>query len=491
MQTRGTRAGRAVAPWIVAAAVLAASLALLPSARSRAAHALERAGRACLLRDPPPPLAEEHYVALARRYFEHARDANRAASERLAAAEIAWAATALSRTDLLGEAFDAQFDELLAWCEELPEERGFLALALSAIRDHREQQTAAARGGGNPADALLLESLAAVHEAVDPDNGAVPLFLAGVALEARRPIEAQDLLVRAACAPRIDEQLARRARLAEELLVKSGVEPLVARDFLVRVAFHRTGARAGAGFVAVADGFAPFIERDDTRLTLARVAERVAASALLRADARAAAELAHAARAAPRPSERGQSRAERAQADARRWLERSNGFLRPVRGIHDLAIAFAVVFALAGSCVRGRRVEPGAAARRRRGAGAMPAVATGFALAAPFFTLAALRMSEVWPFEPGTRFVDVVCAPHPALLLLPLAAAPFAVFVGFVARESDAGSAAAVRRLLFTLAFALALGFTWTCSAMDSIDAQSARELAELVQTGAAGPSSE
>ncbi|MBL8768848.1 MAG: hypothetical protein JNL94_15860 [Planctomycetes bacterium] len=476
--SRDRRFGAAV--WIVLAAGVGASFVVSPSAASRAANALRHGAQACMPGYETLTLDDaDDYAALAARFEPIARDESRDPTERLGAAEVVWAANALARTNLIGDGFEVAFDELLALCDACPDEPAFVALAVTAMRDHR---AAIVPGDGAQlrADEFLLESLARTHAAVDPDNGAVPLLLASTALDAGLWTEAADQLTRAACAVVVDEYPLRRLIAAERALIDAGADRLAAREFLVRHAFARAAARTGDLVRSLADRFASANADASTGLALRRVAERVATSTLLRVDAQAAVDVANAV-AAPA----GNGGQDGRGGDPRQWLARGE-VARPIRGIHDLVALCAVGFALLafGTRPRARASEAATAAAKpaRRTAESAPIMAVIFALAAPVAVLVFLAVTRTWPFVRAENSLDVLCAPHPALLALPLASLPFVFGGSFGGSAARGGIRARASRMLWMLAIVYALAFAWTSSAVDDVESQRARALVEQMQ---------
>lgn len=480
------------------AACVGASFILSSSAGPRAWSALKRAGNACAwavgARHEPLRLDDaDGYAALAARFDAIAQDEATDLDTCLGAAEVAWAANALARSNLVGDGFDTAFFELLALADAWPDEPAFVALAATALRDHRAA-VVPSDPIQNRADEALVEALAQAHARHDPDNGAVPALLALAALDAGHTTEAADQLSRAARAVTIDEYPVRRLLAAERVLMDAGADELGAREFLVRRAFTRAGARAGEFVQTLGERLAAVVADDaSTGLALRRVAERVAASTLMRADAQLAAEVAQATRTDGVVDGR-RANEGRESADTRRWLERSE-VAGPLRGVHDLVLLCAVGFALLAAAIRTRArvvLDPAQGARAIRGAGApAPVVAMIFALAAPLAALVFLAVTRTWPFWRSESFLDVLCMPHPALLALPLASLPFILGGSIGKSTASGGTWLAVRRMSWTLAFTYALGFAWTSSAVDAVEGQRARALVELMQFDPASASAE
>lgn len=476
----GTRDRRFVAAgWVLLAACVGASFALASSAASRAYEATKRAFAACAPGHQRLTLDDEAgYAALAERFESLARDEARDVNTRLGAAEVAWAANALGRANLIGDGFERAFDELLTFCDSFPDEPAFLGLAVTALRDHRSA-VVPSDTVQNRADEALLDALAQVHANLDPDDGTVPLVLAAAAFDAGRTTEAADLLTRAACAVVIDEHPLRRMLAAERVLVEAGVDDLEARDFLVRRAFQRPGTRPGEFTRSFAERFALAAPSASTTADLRRVAERVAATTLLRSDARVAAEVTYAAPVPNRPDAQRRGDSTVAGADQPPGLGRGDA-ARPVRALHDLVFLCAAGFALLAFALRSRRQAPPPPAKNTRRSRSVPVLASVLALAAPMATLLFLGVTRTWPFDRGEDFLDVLGAPHPALLALPLASLPF-VFGGGVGGTAG-GVLAGARRMLWMLAIVYALAFAWTSAAVDHVEALRARALNDQLQ---------
>lgn len=492
MGRSGTRGRRFdAARWIVLAACVGASFALSPSAGDRAWGAAKRAARSCAaaIAWGPKPLRlddADEYAALAERFMTQAREESRDAATCLGAAEVALAANALARTNLVGDGFDSTFFDVLALADAWPDEPAWVALAATALRDHRAA-IVPSDTVQNRADEALVEALAEAHATHDPDNGAVPLLLALIALDAGRATEAADQLERAGCAVTVDEHQGRRMAAAERVLVAAGADELEAREFLVHKAFSRDGASTGALLKTLSDRLAEASTPEGTgSLALRRAAERVAATTLMRSDARLAQDVALTAGAdslgdGPRRGD------ERAGSDPQRWSP-ATAIARPLRGVHDLVFVWALGFALLALAFRSRKpksvesasIAPETAARRA--SAPAPVVAAIFAFAAPLGVLVFLAVTRTWPFVRADDFLEVLCTPHPALLALPLASVPF-VFGGGTARSGATGGLlAAARRMLWTLAVAYALVFAWTSSAVDATEARRAHALGALMQ---------
>src|SRR5690606_27488239 len=112
-----------------------------------------------------------------------AEEEGRPVAERLGAAELYWLGLALRRDGLTEDAFDEPFEFLVSLVDLLPEEPAFAALAVDALRAHREVVGPAGDPDVAQRERILAREVVRLLMAVDPDNGYFDLFAAEVALD--------------------------------------------------------------------------------------------------------------------------------------------------------------------------------------------------------------------------------------------------------------------------------------------------------------------
>ncbi len=174
-----------------------------------------------------------------------ALDPKRAPRQRLGAAELYWLNVSLGGAGFHGEAFDDHFELLIDLADELPEEPAFGALAIDALRAHRN----ASGAGGSEEEAererVLSREVSRICAARDVDNGFYDLFEAELALGDGRFEEARTSLIAASRAPYVDSMLRRRSAAAFHQLRSLGLPGLEAREFLIDDGYARRDFSGG------------------------------------------------------------------------------------------------------------------------------------------------------------------------------------------------------------------------------------------------------